>query len=551
MWRTLIFWLVFCAGGSLLPTLLLAQEPNEEELPEAEGALSVDELLPLPEGGLSGLLGDNDLLPQLGEGGLVPTTEELVSPDFGAVDWYREPNEPKLLPLARRIAPAVVAIRAWDEFGEETASACGFFLSEDGLILTDVSLVLPEVVARTEYLTVSTAEGRSLTCKGILYRDLQSGVAVLKADVGQEQVQFLQLSSEPVPAGLESSPVNLLALDDRRGILLVDASMRRDPSVAGAGWLLVEGADSPGAVGSPILNSQGEVIGLVALRLPLKRWLNYAAPMTDALVATQDRSEWKQLAVGEEWSMREITEDRRFLKAFEAVQNRRFRSAARILLQLTKEYPRSPECWALLGIVSHQLGATVDATACARRAAALDPEEGQYWYQLAVSELRGGGEKLSRPANPRAVQSLEQTVLERPADIFSWVLLAQEYVRGEQWPEAAQTLEQVTKLQPGYAQGFYLLGVSYGKLGRVAEAEAAIARCLQLDSKHASGNLYQGLILAEQGDWRQARDRFREVTRIDPQKVQAWLQLAKAEKQLKRENQAKQAFNRYLELTGE
>lgn len=488
------------------------------------------------------------------EGGLFPSGSDmlhLMNPDV----WFLDPSNAELtangdgdssdyseslVNLGLKIAPAVLTLRAWDEFGEELASGSGFFVNENGVILTDMALVHPEISKEIDYITATTGEGTGYRVTGVWDRDTVAGTALLQSD--GRKTPFLKLKPGHAFAGRE--PVTILAVHETRGLILADAHVSPDEKISGEGWLIIRGQDSPGAVGSPVFDANGEVVAMIAMQLPIRDWVNFAVPIGEATAGLAGAGSapiaFSKLKDGRAGV--DLANNRNFQRAYSDLYEGRYSRAALKLKQLTKTYPRSAESWGLLGLASAKLGAWDEALDCQRRAVALDPSLDESWYQIALASLRGADGVTISPA---ARESLENTVSARPADRFAWILLAQCYIREGDFDNADRALQQVIKLESDYAPAHFLLGYVRGKRGDLEMAERAVHRCLQLDNRQIRAWFYLGLLRTKRGNPEDAALAFRAVVNLEPDHPHAWLNLAHVLLDQGRRTEARTAFQRH------
>jgi tetratricopeptide (TPR) repeat protein len=468
-----------------------------------------------------GRSGGDLLLPPLPAPALDSTVPDPAQPK--AKGGKSSGEEEKLMALAMHVAPSVVTLRVWDEFGRVISSGVGCFVSKDGLLLTDAGLIHPEIASRVDYITTTAADGRNYSITGWHVVDLRSGVALLQSE---------EKDVAPLPVRAEADfrkprACRFLAVDEKRGLIFTDAVVEKDESLAGGGWLNVSGQDSAGAPGSPLLDENGYIIGIVSLRLPGRKWFNYALPASSA--AYEVGKKWgqprslKQLPKSP--VAQEIVKTPAFLNVWEDLQAKKITRSTRALLRLTGLYPRSAECWALLGLCCTQLGAHAEATHCQRKAAALDPQTGLYWQQLALAQMK---RDVGKPDLEAEREALEESVRLRPADQLAWYTLATRLVAEQRHQQADEALRQVIKLENDYAPAYYLLAYVRGKLGDLPGANVAIERCLELSSSSAAAWFYRGLLLDKQKRYAQAAESYAQAARLDAQLPHVWRNLALA-----------------------
>lgn len=454
-------------------------------------------------------------------------------------------EERQLQALGVKVASSVVGIRVWDEFGTQLSSGVGFFVSPDGVILTDTGLVHPEIAGKVDYITTTGADGANHKVEGFYMADLVSGVTLLQS--GTRDTTPLDMM--PGTDFSKEVPCHVLAVSEKRGLVLADAKVQMDSALTGLGWLNLRGTDSPGAVGSPVLSLDGRVMAIVGMKVPLKSWMNFALPCDGAMFEMQKQRVAMQPLknLPQKPKLAEVVNDPEFKTAFTTLQQKRVEAAMRQLVQLTRKYPRSAECWALLGLSATYLGAAPEALNCQRKAVALDPKAGLYWHQLAFAKLRETAEGLPTTSEDR--EALELAVEQRPNDQLAWLLLASRHVRDGDLGKADDALRRVTMLAPDYAQAHYLMGYVRGRLRDYEGAQAAIAQSLKLNSGYSEAWYYQGLLFDKRNDPGEAAKAYRNTVRLRPDHPQAWMNLAHAYKKAGRASEARQAFMEHQKRT--
>ncbi len=165
-----------------------------------------------------------------------------------------------LLPeLVRRIKPSAVAIETFDARGEKRSRGSGFFIDTDRVV-TNRHVI--EGAFRAE---VHSSTGTSYPVKGVLAVDAEGDIAILLVEAPPTVVRPLSLDrtspqeGESVvvignPFGLEGSVTN--------GIV----SAVRDIPTFGR-IIQITAPISPGSSGSPVVNMQGQVIGVATLQV--------------------------------------------------------------------------------------------------------------------------------------------------------------------------------------------------------------------------------------------------------------------------------------------
>jgi hypothetical protein len=176
-----------------------------------------------------------------------------------------------LLPeLVRRIKPSAVAIETFDARGQKLSRASGFFVDIDRIVTNRHVL---EGAHRAE---VHSSTGAVFSVKGVIAVDAEGDIALLKIDTPRVQIRPLPLDKtspqegESIvvignPLGLEGSVTN--------GIV----SAVRDIPTFGR-IIQITAPISSGSSGSPVVNMQGQVIGIATLQITGGQSVNFAIP---------------------------------------------------------------------------------------------------------------------------------------------------------------------------------------------------------------------------------------------------------------------------------
>ncbi len=454
-----------------------------------------------------------------------PESDPAYAPDPGAPAGGDPGGNGALMQIVRRVAPAVLTITSWDEFGHPLAEGTGFFVSPRGHILTDPGIVHPQLGARIAYVTATTGTREHHRIEGVWVRDLEAGFALLQS--AERQTPHLAIGATSPLA--EEAPVTVLGLNEQRGLVLADAVAAPDLAISGRGWLRLSGEDSPGAPGSPIFDASGGVAGLISMSVPMDRWVSYGVPLAAVRAAlanrSRDASTLTEIEALDGDGFLPVTQDNRFAAAVQELYEGSPKSAVRDLLKLTRRYPRSPELWAVLGVGWAELKRPDEARACHARAVALDPETGIYWRGLALSQA---GQPVGEVADANRIEALEHALADRPADRVATRLLADRYLEAKRYREASDTLVDLIKIAPGDPDPYYLLGIARSKLGDIRAAEGAVQQCLRRDPRHGGAWFLLGLIHDKRGAADEALEAYTKATRYRPDHPHAWMNLAAA-----------------------
>ncbi|WP_138503922.1 HhoA/HhoB/HtrA family serine endopeptidase [Nostoc sp. PA-18-2419] len=271
-----LFLLVIGGGAGLFGShYLLPQNSSFQQLKNVTTALPPESVVPNSSNGAFGNTGGNNV-------NFIATAVQKVGPAVVRINATRKVANPisdaLKNPLLRRF------------FGEdeepipqeriERGTGSGFILSEDGKLLTNA-----HVVADTDTVQVTLKDGRTLEGK-VVGVDSMTDVAVVKINENHLPTVKLGNSQNLIPGQWAIAIGNPLGLDNTVTIGIISATDRTSAQVGvpdkRVTFIQTDAAINPGNSGGPLLNAQGEVIGINTAIRADAQGLGFAIPIETA-----------------------------------------------------------------------------------------------------------------------------------------------------------------------------------------------------------------------------------------------------------------------------
>ena len=403
-----------------------------------------------------------------------------------------------------------MAIETFDARGEKLSRGSGFFIAPDRVVTNR------HVIDNAYRAEVHSYNGTVYPVKGVVAIDAEADIALLRVDTPANQVRPLPLDKtspqegESVvvignPLGLEGSVTN--------GIV----SAVRDIPTFGR-IIQITAPISPGSSGSPVVNMQGQVIGVATLQITGGQSVNFAIPSERI----------SQLQGGALLSLSDLVAASGRNKRARAVQF--FRDGLSFLSKddCEKALPyfekavesdsNYAEAWAQTGFCREKLGRHSEAIEASKKAVSLRPSAESYFNlglaNYYLKQYREAAENYRQairldPYNAadayyalglvyrdwgradEEIQAYKQAIKLKPDYVSAYERLGSRYLRSKKYPEAIEMYKQLVSLKPGDANAPNNMGEAYLELGLMSDAVEAFKQSIRL--KPDFGKAYYNL----------------------------------------------------------
>src|SRR5687767_7204930 len=414
--------------------------------------------------------------------------------------------------LVRRIKPSAVAIETFDARGEKLSRGSGFFIAPDRVVTNR------HVIDNAYKAEIHSFTGAIYPVKGVVAIDAEADIALLRVDVPVAQARPLSLDrtspqeGESVfvignPLGLEGSVTN--------GIV----SAVRDIPTFGR-IIQITAPISSGSSGSPVVNMQGQVIGIATLQITGGQSVNFAIPSERI----------SQLQSTSMTSLADLVASTGRNKRAKAVQF--FRDGLSFLSKddCEKALPyfekavesdsNYAEAWAQAGFCNEKLGRHAEALEASKKAVSLRPSAESYFnIGLASFYL-----KQYRESSEAYRQAIRLDPYNAADAYYALGLVYRDWGRAD---DEIQAYKQAIRLRADYNSAYERLGSRYFKSKKYSEALEVFKQLANLKPADATVPNSMGETYLEMGRMNEAIEAFRQAIRLKPDFGKAYFNLGK------------------------
>jgi len=407
-----------------------------------------------------------ELLKSLKDG---KTTQALTSkPALPSLPKQKEESTESLPSLIKKIESSTVIIFAYDATKEFLRQGSGFFISQNGDIITNY-----HVLEKARFAEVKTADGKIYSVATIVAMDEESDIVRISIDIDSVYVCSL-----PLCLKLPKVAEKIIVYGSPMGLekTVSDGIISAIREVPGYGKLIqITAPISPGSSGSPVLNMQGEVIGIATFQFIEGQNLNFAIPsekiadlkaMREKKTITTEELFWG-LGWGENIESNNIAQEA-YDKALYFIDKKEYEKALPYLEIAIKTDISSlkENVYSHIGFCNGELGNYIKAIEAYKQVVHINPNDANAYYNLSVTYKNLGLYK-------EAIEACKQAIRIDPNDAMNYYNLGKYYDHLGLYKDAIEAYKQAIRIDPDRvicAIFRFNLGVSYLLIGDINSA---------------------------------------------------------------------------------
>lgn len=423
---------------------------------------------------------------------------------FCIIVTYPSLAKENLPAIIKKIQPSVVTILTYDKSGKGLTQGSGFFIREDGHIITNRHVLQG---ASTAY--VKTAEDKVYIVRGVVAEDKEGDLILISVNPNAALNPLLVSASIPEvgeqvivigsPLGLEKTVSD--------GIV----SAVRDIPEFGT-IIQITAPISPGSSGSPVVNMKGQVIGVATLQTVEGQNLNFAVP-SERIVKLKIGKE-QRLAEWEERRTKErlVSAEGLYSTGLSFLWAADYEKALSYFEQAIKKNPCYAEAYFQTGYCNGQLGRYQQAIEDFKQAIRIKPDYAEAYNNLGVAYGRLG-------RYTEAGEAVKQAIRIKPDYAEAHHHMGWVYFKLGRYTESMESLKQAILIKPDDPLALFRLGIAYGELGRYTEAGEAFKQAIRIKPDYAEAHYGLGCTYWILGDRGSALDEYKILKTLDDDKA--------------------------------
>ena len=288
-----------------------------------------------------------------------------------------EPDRP-LPTIIKKIQPSTVLIIKYGKDGKMSGKGSGFFVSRTGYIITN-----RHVLKGTSRAEIKTAQGKVYPITHILAEDKKADLVLASVDIGADSVRPLTLSNTIPQVGQRVVVIgNPLGLEGTVSDGLVSA-VRDIPTLGKV--IQLSAPISPGSSGGPVVDMQGQVIGIATFQFTKGQNLNFATPGRRAAKLTAGKPaalvEWQKASIYENLTSAE----KHGQTGLVHLRAENTEEALRSFEKSVESDPQNHVAWLLVGYCQFKLDRPTKAIAAFKQAIRIKPDFAQAHYHIGLT----------------------------------------------------------------------------------------------------------------------------------------------------------------------
>lgn len=446
--------------------------------------------------------------------------------------------DPKPQDTTNKLRQSVVSVVGYDASGKKLTQGSGFIVSGDGTVIT-----CWHNLTGASKVKIIQRNGVSVVSDGILNYDLPRDFATLRIP-GKNLPALTMADSDTVKKADKVSIINssgTVASSD--GVVSGVRMLPRAPIL-----IRIDANVIPDNSGSPVLNSDGQVIGMLVSLHEGAQIFNFVIPINTIkpkMVAFGKKILYTQIAKENFLN----SADDQFLKGIlslpditKAPDSAKIIGVSLAFFQSAVDKKKDfADAWFYIGYCLGEIDRNEEAVKAFKQAISIRPEFVEAYFGLGLAQV-------NLKWNQDAIESFKEAIKIKPDYADAYYNLGLAYINLGWNKESVESFKQAIKINPDYSEAYYNLGVAYIQDGLNQEAADSFKQVVRVSPDQVQAQFGLGAVYINMGMNQEAIDTFKQAIRIKPDYAEAHFGLGVAYMNLDRNQDAIESFKQAIRL---
>jgi len=403
--------------------------------------------------------------------------------------------------IFKDISPAIVYISTKTTAGEES-SGSGYIVDSSGVVVTNF-----HVVNAAKEINVKLKDGKIYPVDSIIYYNVNKDICILK--IKAQNLPLVSLGDSNTSRVGEKvyvigSPLGL-------EYTFSDGMVSAIRDLIGLKWLQITAPVSNGNSGGPVINAQGQVIGMVTFENKEGQNLNFALAINEVkpFISTSPKMTAKEFAESQTHA------DYYFYEGSKALLQKDYDQAISDYTKAIEINPTFAEVYYGLGVAYCNQGNLSQAISDYTKAIEINPN-------LAEAYDSRGDAYHNQGNLSQAISDYTKAIEINPNFAGAYFGRGNSYYKQGNLSQAISDYTKAIKVNPNLAQAYIGRGITYYKQDNFAQAISDETKAIEINPNDAEVYYNRGLIYDSLGNFTQAILDYTKAIKINPNYTDAY-----------------------------
>ena len=406
--------------------------------------------------------------------------------------------------IVAKAKPAVVKIVTIDEKGSTSQLSTGFFISSDGQAVTN-----RHVIEGAASIAAVNNNGAVFLFERVVVQPVGVDLVILKFRA--TDVPFLTLGKSTTavegqkvivignPTGLTGTASDgiISAFRENRSLLQITAPI------------------SPGWRGSPVMDEDGQVIGVATLLIVEGQNLNFAIAVEEVSAALQQPPSQQVIGSGLPTPTPAIDATVYYKSGVASLGKLDYTKAIGDFTEAIRLDPNYTHAYTDRGAAYSKKGDYAKAISDFSEAIRLDSNFALAYYNRGLAYANKGN-------YDKAISDYTEAIRLDPNYTQAYTNRGAAYAEKHNHAEAISDFTEAIRLDPNDALAYFNRGRTYYAQGKLRKAISDYSEAIRLDPNYTHAYTNRGAAYSKKGDYAEAISDFTEAIRLDPNDALAY-----------------------------